>query len=100
MYKETIVKKEIEFKNYQKFCDICSKEITIGLECSKAKCMYCKKDLCEDCVGHENDTHGDYRDIWCKKCWEIGEEYRPIIEELHKKIEVLNKEWQDKCKLQ
>ncbi len=84
---------------YHKFCDVCGKEIIIGLACSKAKCMYCKKDLCEECIGHEDSTMGDYHDVFCKGCWYLGEQYRPIILELHTKIEVLYKEWQDKCKV-
>ncbi len=51
---------------YHKFCDVCGKEIIIGLACSKAKCMYCKKDLCEECIGHEDSTMGDYHDVFCK----------------------------------
>lgn len=97
MYKQTKVLKEAT--ETHKFCDACNDEIKMGLQCSVAKCMYCGKDLCEKCIGHEDSTPGDYRDVFCKKCWELGNQYRPIIEELHSKIESLYKEWQDKCKL-
>lgn len=63
-----------------------------------SRCTYCKKDLCENCIGHEDCTPGDYRDVFCKKCWEIGNEYRPVIGELNARVDALYKEWQDKCK--
>ena len=96
MIKETKVQKELV--EHHKFCDVCGKEISMGLKCTSARCMYCGKDLCENCIGHEDCTPGDYRDIFCKKCWEIGNEYRPVIGELNAKVEALYKEWQDKCK--
>jgi len=80
-----------------KFCDICGIEIHIGLECSKAKCHYCKKDLCEKCIGHEEETGGDYRDVWCKKCWTIGNNFRPTIEDLNLKITALYNKWRKQC---
>lgn len=80
-----------------KYCDICRVEIYIGLACSAASCSYCKKDLCEKCIGHEEETPGDYRDVYCKRCWELGEKYRPTIEEYHNKIDELYKLWQDEC---
>lgn len=97
MWTETKIQEEM-IENH-KFCDVCGAEIRIGLACSAAYCMYCRKDLCENCIGHENSTMVDYRDVYCKQCWELGKQYRPIIEELHLKIESLYKEWQDKCKL-
>jgi hypothetical protein len=83
---------------YRKYCDDCGKEITRGLACSVALCEYCKKDLCEKCIGYEEETWGDFRTVYCKTCWELGNEYRPKIEELHNEIDKLYKEWQDKCK--
>lgn len=82
-----------------KFCDVCGEELHIGLACSAAKCMYCGKDLCEKCIGNEEETGGDYRIVYCKKCWELGELYRPTIEAHQHSVEKLYKEWQDKCKL-
>ena len=95
MIKETKVNKEVTER--QKFCDVCGEEITIGLRCSVARCEYCKKDLCSDCVGHEVATGGDYRVVYCKSCWEIGNEYRPIIDDLEVRIEYLFGEWREKC---
>ncbi len=94
-----IDKKMTEVSERHKFCDVCGVEIEMDyLACSKAQCGYCKKDLCEDCIGHEESSLGDYRgEIWCRKCWEIGNEYRPQIEKLNDKIEQLYDEWRNKC---
>ena len=96
MIKETI--KLTETTERHKYCDDCGKEIRIGLACSKAYCMYCKKDLCDKCVGYEENTGGDYRIVYCKTCWELGNEYRPIIEQHEKEVDKLYTEWQNKCK--
>jgi hypothetical protein len=96
MIKETKVLKEETVRH--KFCDDCGAKISFRLACSKASCEYCKKDLCEKCVGYEENTMGDYRTVYCKKCWELGNEYRPIIEEHEKEVDRLYEEWQDKCK--
>lgn len=95
MIRETKIQKEVVERH--RFCDVCGTEIALGLACSSARCMYCRKDLCEKCIGHEDPVFGDYRDVFCKKCWDAGEQYRPIIEELRLKIEELYKEWQKKC---
>ncbi|MFV9678157.1 MAG: hypothetical protein ACNYVW_10995, partial [Methanosarcinales archaeon] len=75
MYKE--VKVPTETIENHKYCDICGIEISIGLECSAARCQICRKDLCENCIGTEKSTYGDYREVWCVNCWSIGEKYRP-----------------------
>ncbi len=96
MITETIIQKEATERH--KFCDVCGIEIKMGLACSSTYCMYCRKDLCESCIGHEDLTPGDYREVYCKNCWELGNEYRPIIEKLSIKISSLYDEWEDKCK--
>ena len=96
MIKETKIQREAIEKH--KFCDICGVEINIGLVCSAAHCTYCRKDLCNECIGHEESDGSDYRTCWCKRCWEIGEQYRPMIEKMETKIEQLYAEWQDRCK--
>jgi hypothetical protein len=93
--KTTILKEATEL---HKYCDVCGVEIRIGLACSVVKCGYCKKDLCEKCIGHEEPSWGDYRgQIWCNQCWIIGDEYRPIIEQHISEVERLYEEWQKKC---
>ena len=98
MIKETPYTKEAVKR--QKFCDICGKEIHIGLSCSKAKCDLCGKDLCEECIGNEDATYGDYRSVTCAKCWAIGEDYLPHIEGLRIKMDELYDEWRYQCKKQ
>ena len=81
-----------------RYGDICGEEIRIGLACSTARCTYCGKDLCENHIGYEEETPGDYRVVYCENCWNLGEQIRPIIEELQSNVGNLYKEWQDKCK--
>lgn len=95
---DKIIKVMKEVPEPHRYCDICDNEITIRLACSTARCTYCRKDLCENCIGNEEETPGDYRVVYCKNCWKLGEGYRPRIEELQTRIERLYKEWQDKCK--
>lgn len=78
---------------YQKFCDECGTEIQYRISC-----LYCKKDLCNKCVGHIHDDGGDYPDYYCKSCWNIGQPYRNKINELELQIYSLNDEWIKKCK--
>jgi len=97
MIKERKINKEIIEKH--KYCDICGAEIRMELACNSARCMYCRRDLCEKCIGYEEeDRSSDYRDVWCKDCWELGNEYRPKIEKLDEEIRELYEEWQTKCK--
>ncbi len=80
-----------------KYCDDCGTEIKTGMICWVANCEICGKDLCDDCIGHEIDTGGDYRIVYCKKCWELGTEYRLKIEQLENEIENLSTEWHKQC---
>jgi len=93
MYKEYEETKIVKKK--RKFCDICGEEIHIGLACSKASCGICKRDLCENCIGYELETGGDYRIVYCKSCWDSGEDIRSQIQELNSKIDELHIEWTD-----
>jgi hypothetical protein len=95
MIKETNVQTEVVEQH--KFCDVCGAEIHIGLACSSARCMYCGKDLCEECIGYEEGSPGDCRIVWCKHCWEIGEYYRPKIAQLGVERDRLYAEWRSKC---
>jgi hypothetical protein len=95
MIKETKTTKELIITH--KYCDMCGSEIKRGMACSVAKCEKCGKDLCDKCVGKENNTMGDYREVYCKVCWEIGEPYRIAIQEHEDTIDKLNEEWSKKC---
>lgn len=98
MIKKNVIMKEVP--EYQKFCDGCGILIQIGMACSKAKCEYCGKDLCEKCIGHEAPTFGDHREVYCKSCWSIGDKYRDKIAELEAQIESLYGEWMNDIKME
>jgi hypothetical protein len=85
-----------EVINRERYCDVCG--VGLGLHAYRYKCHYCKKDLCSKCVEWEESMAGDYNTHWCKTCWEIGNEYRPKIEEMENQIEKLYEEWEAKCK--
>ena len=96
VYKVIRTMKEVMERH--RYCDICGEEINIGLVCNTTRCMYCKKDLCEKHIGHEDDTYDDSRVVYCENCWNSGKFYRPRIEELQNEITFLYKKWQDDCK--
>ena len=96
VYEAIKVKKEV--MEPHRYCDVCGEEINIELVCNTARCMYCGKDLCEKCIGQEENTYNDSRIVYCENCWKLGEQYRPRIEKLQDEITRLYKEWQDKCK--
>ena len=96
MIKEVKQTQEITIKH--KYCDDCGIEIKRGMACSVARCEICGKDLCEKCIGHEGYNMGDYREVYCKKCWELGTEYRTKIELLENEIETLSTEWHKRCR--
>jgi hypothetical protein len=96
MIKENKVLKEVITNTL--FCDDCGVEMKPQYRYQKSQCEYCKKDLCEACVGHEEDTGADYRIVYCKACWKIGDDYRPKIQLLHDQIDELVHEWQQKAK--
>jgi hypothetical protein len=96
MIKETTIQQNVTTRH--RYCDVCGAEIEHRLVCMDATCSYCRKDLCDECIGYEEETEGEYRSVWCETCWLIGRRYRPIIEELDAKLHVLYQEWQDKCK--
>ncbi len=96
MIKITYTTREVPERH--KFCDTCGVEIHIGLECSKAKCECCGKDLCAEHIGHEVDDGSDYRTVWCEICWNLGAKYRVEIEKLQVRIDELKAEWLKECK--
>ena len=93
MIKEEKQTQEVTIK--RKYCDDCGTEIKKGV--SHVECEICGKDLCNDCIGYEVNTMGDYREVYCKKCWEIGTEYRIKIELLESEIEKLTTKWYNSC---
>lgn len=92
------IKKMQEVVERQRFCDDCGKILTYTMACSRASCEECGKDLCDSCVGAEEHVSGDYRKVWCKRCWAIGEKYKTKIAELEATIDRLYEEWTAECK--
>jgi len=86
-----------EITIHHKYCDDCGVEIKRGMACSAAKCEMCGKDLCDKCVEHEDNGSGDYRIVYCSRCWRIGLEYFEKIKIYVDEIENLNTEWLRKC---
>ena len=68
------------------------------MACSVATCEMCHKDLCDTCVGKEEYTGGDYREVYCSSCWNVGEPYRSEMQEHEDAIDKLAEEWRNKCK--
>ena len=61
------------------YCDQCGKQLSHTLACTQAVCSLCGDELCEDCVGNEYNTMGDYRHVYCKTCSDIYNQYKPEI---------------------
>lgn len=83
---------------HYKYCDICQKKISSSLACCAAHCEYCGKDLCEDCIEHENNSFGDYREVYCKRCWEIYLKYDLKIKELNKQLDDIYEQIEKECR--
>ncbi|MEA3317560.1 MAG: hypothetical protein U9R54_06345 [Bacteroidota bacterium] len=82
------------------FCDDCGEKINWDLQCSVPRCEYCGKDLCEKCIEYEAPTTGDYREVYCKSCWEIAKPYRKKMANLEDEIDTLYDECKIKCRSQ
>lgn len=85
-----------EIRENHRFCDICGVEIPIGLACTAATCQICGKDICENCIGNEEDA-GDWRDVQCTLCWSIGQKYLPEIAKMKSKVTELYQKWYAEC---
>lgn len=97
MIKETTIVKEVEEVVCKRYCDVCGERIPDTLSCHYAKCQYCGKDLCGDCIWREEENAWEGRIVWCEKCWYIGNAYRIQIEDLRQQITELQDEWQSNC---
>ena len=91
-------RKTVEVTERHRYCDDCGVKLTHTMACSNANCEECGKDLCDKCVGYEEPVSGDYRKVWCKRCWALGEKYKPLIAELESQIDSLYEEWEKECK--
>ena len=87
--------KEVEVS--RRFCDFCGVELHWALACSVARCTICKREMCESCVGHEENDGSDYRTVWCESCWGIGVPHLKEIERLEKEIDKQNELWKQEA---
>jgi hypothetical protein len=81
-----------------RYCDDCGKELHWDLACSVAECGYCGKQLCKDCIGHERETSGDYREVYCKSCSAIYRKYKSEIDAAHEKYCAILTKMRAECK--
>jgi hypothetical protein len=95
MIKEREVKQTTKIK--EKFCDDCGTKLTHRMYCSYAVCEICGVDLCDKCIGHEDNTMGDYRVVYCKYCWTLYEPVKQILIERGKEDDIIIDECKEKC---
>ena len=93
------MRKEVQAKTtrIEIICDDCGKKIHWDLQCSVSRCEYCNKDLCEKCIAIEKPTDGDYREVYCKRCWDIAKPYHEKIVELEVEIDSLYDRCNTEC---
>lgn len=96
------MKKEIkttkEVTKYEFYCDDCGTKENNSSSVYICKCHLCGKHICNKCIGHTDDSIGDYPDYYCKECWSIGESYKEQIQNHEDEIDRLYDEWHAKCK--
>ena len=82
------------------FCDRCGeqKDFTYG---GGGSCCACGRDVCRDCNVYDDHQGGDYPDVYCRECWEIGEPFRErqaaAESECERIVEAAQKEWVKAC---
>lgn len=96
MIKETKKTEEITRTVRTIHCDFCGDKVTT--QYSSHICECCGKDICKKCIGHEDDTGGDYYNVYCDHCWEIGKDYKVKMKHLEDEIDRLHDEWIMKCR--
>lgn len=90
-----IRKVQVKIPHY--ICDVCNKEVK-----TIKSCIVCKRDVCPACRYDDYSYGGDYPEIYCKHCWELGQPYREQIEliedEADSKIDQETEAWHNLCK--
>jgi hypothetical protein len=85
-------------KVVHRYCDDCHAEINWSLQCSKAECQYCGKQLCEMCVAHEEETGGDFRRVYCESCSDTYRKYKPEMDAAYKSFSDIVDKMKHECK--
>ena len=80
------------------YCDDCGEPTVTMMACNRKNCEMCGADLCKNCIGHEEYDTGDYRTVYCKDCWSVGEGFRERIAMINREIEVTEDDWKSACK--
>jgi len=92
------VKKQKEYIETHVYCDDCGIEIFRSMACSVARCCICGADLCDKCVGGEEDDGSDYRTVYCKTCSAINIKYEPQFKKLREAKDNLYDRMHNECK--
>ena len=92
---EQVTETKIVTKTFR-YCDDCGEQISPTQGYYGSKCIMCDKDLCNKCTAKEEYT-GDYTDVYCKKCVDITNEYKDMIDGLQEQIDKLEDECAKKC---
>jgi len=90
MKKEREITKKYMVEEY--YCDVC------GDKAEPYVCCVCNRHLCDKHTYHHYDKWGgDYADLYCYHCWNIGKKYREEIEKIESKCDdekdKKNEEW-------
>lgn len=84
-FETTKIIKETKIK-----CDYCEH---IGI----SVCELCKKDICNAHKTYDDRDPGDYPDVYCMRCWEIGTPFRLAMEreqqDSEKRLERMEEDW-------
>ena len=98
------IKKTYIGYEYDYFCDECGSQMerkfykikTPEYKTMVGKCNICGKDLCIDCVGHEEEN-GDYTNYICKTCWGIYDKYDYDIKRIKDQLDDLEEQRYNEC---
>ncbi|KKL91586.1 hypothetical protein LCGC14_1893180 [marine sediment metagenome] len=68
------VTKKIEAEDVT--CDVCGVDAKETKWSIPSRCRICERDLCQKCEVFDDREHGDHPYRFCRRCWDIGKQYR------------------------
>lgn len=105
---KTTGQKIINIETITYICDVCGK--IFDKQSNLKRCRMCGRDICDDCkvdyfeARSYDQYDGDYPDLYCKVCWDIGKEYIELYKKTREKsyedLAKIEKEWSEKCLVQ